>query len=636
MSSFKRAFALFLSASLLWMCSGAASRALEPRTQQAQANILKSVEYLRDPSGRLSLRDVLRPAAERTFRPYTRDELVAADLNAVHWFRFEVQADLEGPYRATLYFTDPSIKRATLFRQVVAANADAFRYDPASGRDDTVTKSGGIGLPLWVDRGQKRMIYLSLEGLDISGRLELWAPKALVEHQKRQAIWRNVLLALLGIGAAFALYGFWQRRIGAWLMLPAACTAYAAFLVFNDTPIWLPGWLGAFDVSLALTTGLAACIVQYVVALARTDGAFPIIRWWGVVCSAALLMSALLSAFFPGPAKLFGYVLLVAAGGMCVFVAIALVTFKSAQMYRTKAGLAALLAAAIAMVPRWPFDSSLLGLWPQVAVTMIIFSACVLCVWPRRAFALKPAETLGVDQLAINSVPSSASAQVEEDYVMDQPQDTPIDQTQSTDLPDAPAGHADKADQTPPAQPGRASVFDTYAFEAGAFDEMTGVLNDATILALGNKALAQIKRYERPYTAIMLRIEGYGEMRDLLGQPTSDRAAKLLAVTAMRELRESDALGRLRDDSFVAFLPETDMAGARAALIRTKANIVERTLPTRAGMKRLDVSVASTDFRVDDIEVEQVIDRLEGDLRLDVDADHSGIDRPATPPHAAE
>jgi diguanylate cyclase (GGDEF)-like protein len=638
MQSLYRFIAVLICISIMGVSLPAVAQVPEAKAQPQTINILKTADYLRDPSGSLKLRDLLRPNAAKIFRPYTLDILKAADPNSVHWFRFDITAPRDAPYRATLYFTDPRLQRAALYRQVVGANAEVIRFDPSAAIDDTVTTRGGIGLPLWVDRGQTNTVYLSLEGPKLSGRLEIWQPHALTVHLKQQRLQRIALGTVLGIAGLLALYAAIRKTHWSWLFLSAACAAYGAHLHLSSGPVQVPSWLGSLDVLLLLAVIVVASIQQYVVSLARTDAAFPIIRWWSVVSSAALFMSAVLSALFPGPALLFSYVFFLAAIGMCVFVAIALITFKTALFYHLKAFLAAALAGAISLVPRWPFEISDESLWPQMTVCAALLCACILCWWPRRAFAAKKGENTGVDTFAIKSMLAFDQVQVEDGQFMDQisdhmsePQGDPAPQEVETQ------GVSSAAEDVHPSQYGRPNVFDTYAFDTTAFDEMTGVLNAATVSALGNKAIAQVKRYNRPYTAMLMRIDGLNEMRDLLGQVTADRAAKLLAVTAMRELRESDALGRLRDDCFVALLPETDLPGARSALLRTKANIDERTVPTRAGMKKLDVSAAITQFQDDDIEFDQVIERLFNDLALEIDEEAQKVAaRGSLPPHAAE
>lgn len=634
-----------LLAALLWICASCMGAAISvnaqipaPQTQQSAANILPITDYLRDPSGALGLRDVLRPKAAKTFRPYSLERFNAADPNSRHWFRFQVTAPRDAPYRATLYFTDPQLKRATLYRQVVGATADVIRYDPSAQRDDSVTTSGGIGLPLRVDRGQTTTVFLTLEGPDLSGQLQLWQPNALTAHLQQQRHWRTGLLGVLGAACALALSAALYKQQWSWLFLAAGCTAYGAYLLGLAGPVHGPSWIGSLDVLLLLAVIVAASVQHYVVSLAQSDGAFLMIRWWSVVCSAALFMSAALSALFPGPAALFSYVFFIAASGLCAFVAIALLTFKTARYYRLKAGLAAVLAAAIAVVPQWPFVMSDHSLWLQTAVCAALLCACTFCWWPRRAFAATYAENTGVDTFAIKSMLASEQVQVEVGPTMDHIPDQmpgPL-----SDAAQQEAGHktgSNAAEEVHPSQYGRPSIFDTQGLDETAFDEMTGVLTAESVRAMGSKAIERAKRYHQPYTALLMRIEGFEEMRSLLGQVTVDRAAKLLAVTCMRELRESDALGRLYDDCFLALLPETDLAGARSALLRTKKNIDERTVPTRAGMKKLDVSAAVTLLSDDDDTVDQVLERMFGDLALEAAESRDALTgQGPLPTHAAE
>ncbi|MEM6683677.1 MAG: diguanylate cyclase, partial [Pseudomonadota bacterium] len=160
-----------------------------------------------------------------------------------------------------------------------------------------------------------------------------------------------------------------------------------------------------------------------------------------------------------------------------------------------------------------------------------------------------------------------------------------------------------------------------------ALDKLTGVLSFETLCAVADQAIAQTKRYGRPHSAIMLRYDDFTDVRAELGEPTAQRAVKLLAVTCKRELRDSDALGRVSPDLFVGLLPETEVQGAASALHRACKAIAQRTVPTAAGMQSLRVSVSSTSLRDVDDSFDVVLDRLTANLSTDL---------PPLPVHAAK
>jgi len=145
-------------------------------------------------------------------------------------------------------------------------------------------------------------------------------------------------------------------------------------------------------------------------------------------------------------------------------------------------------------------------------------------------------------------------------------------------------------------------------------DRLTGVLNTETLRTVADQAIAQTKRYGRPHSALMLRMDDFASITEDFGAPTAERAVKLLAITCKRELRESDAFGRIDDHVFVALLPETEVEGAKAAMQRTCASLSERTVPTAGGMKRLVVSASTTPLKETDSGLEQVVERLKAGL----------------------
>jgi len=151
-----------------------------------------------------------------------------------------------------------------------------------------------------------------------------------------------------------------------------------------------------------------------------------------------------------------------------------------------------------------------------------------------------------------------------------------------------------------------------------ALDKLTGVLSFETLCAVADQAIAQTKRYGRPHSAIMLRYDDFDSVCAELGKPTAQRAVKLLAVTSKRELRDSDAVGRISPNVFVGLLPETDVHGATSALHRVCTALAQRTVPTAVGMQSLKVSVSSTSLRDVDDDFDVVLQRLTGNLSVDL------------------
>lgn len=603
----------------------ASAQVLTPGTNSSTVNILPDVQYLRDPSGKLSLKDILRPSADKAFRTFYGPYLSASDPEAVHWFRFEAQAGAQSDYRATVYFTDPGLSRAILFRQVVAANADVFQYDPYIGDDDSVTKQGGIGLPLRVSAGERRTIYLSIKGSDLAGRLELWEPSALDRHLRAEARWRYGIYGSLALAIVLSIVAIVRTRSRFLLFLPLACVSFGGYFFLLNSAVLLPSWLGSFKLPLFCTALLAMSVVQLAAGSLNTDLSSLKIRWWGFVIGFSLLIAAILSAFVPEASMLFSYVLMVAALILCLFTAVALLTLKNTQAFQAKAFQAALFASVIGVTPQWSLNMLSLGVLPHLFVAAaLLFAASLALLVAYGLGSLDDSVEIGaidLDEIESTDVLSTL-------WVSDQGK--PDEAASAVDAPDKIEANPRASAQSGPsfadvqksvAQETRMQpVAGKMLTEQTAVDEMTGVFNSVTISTIGDKAIAQVKRYERCHTAILLRIEDFDEILQTLGKPTSNRAAKLLAVTAMRELRESDALGRLQDGTFLAILPETDLAGAYIALTRMKDNLIERTLPTKAGMRHLNVSFSALAIEEEDETFETVIVRLNEGLSKEISA----------------
>lgn len=646
LNSLKRRSLLLFAVLAVFLPGAVCAQALDAATAKADANILKKAEYLQDPTGRLSFRDLLRPEAEKAFKPYRSATFSSAEELATHWFRFDVEARRGGALDAAIYFTDPNITRMQVFRQVVGANADVFRYDPRNGVDNTVTTQFGVGLPVTVKSGQRRSIYVSISGPKLSGQLQLWQRGALDKHLSVRAGLRIALLAVTLAAALVALVAVWRRARFAWLTLAFASLVYGAYYWINTSAYFTPAVFGSLDLPLFLVAVFAASVTFFCAGLLRREVIAQHILWWSLLLGCAMIASTLMGLFLPGPAKLFSYVLIAALSGVCLFIAVALLTFKNADAFRLKALLAALFAASIALMPRWSIDLTAFGDLPSFLIVGTLLFAAIVCVLtPADAKLIAVDKTRVATDIDIFATPPEAVSADEQDTIdadVDEGEDTQHPVATPEDVPQTAAtddGYGEilaraQAAKTMPALPiAPATVVGAEGIPT-AIDALTGVFTSATIEAVGQKTLAQAQRYERSHTAIMLRIKDFDDLKQTLGQPTSDRAAKLMAVTAMRELRESDALGRLKDDTFLAVLPETDFKGAVSGLARTQANIVERTLPTRAGMKQLNIEFSATSLRANDVDFQQVIDRLEHSLADDVSEVRE--ERPSSNVEAAE
>ncbi|SCA54779.1 putative Response regulator PleD (Includes: Diguanylate cyclase) [Candidatus Terasakiella magnetica] len=121
---------------------------------------------------------------------------------------------------------------------------------------------------------------------------------------------------------------------------------------------------------------------------------------------------------------------------------------------------------------------------------------------------------------------------------------------------------------------------------AASTDYLTGILNRR---AFSERAIAERQRANRnkhPICLLMIDIDHFKKINDTHGHDVGDEALKVLVELIGKDLRSSDALGRIGGEEFVLLLPETEFEGAitLAERIRERIEAYEMELPSGAKM----------------------------------------------------
>ncbi len=127
--------------------------------------------------------------------------------------------------------------------------------------------------------------------------------------------------------------------------------------------------------------------------------------------------------------------------------------------------------------------------------------------------------------------------------------------------------------------------------KAATTDYLTGTLNRR---AFSERALAEhqrARRYKTYLCIFMLDIDHFKAINDTFGHDIGDEALKVLVHLIGKDLRASDALGRLGGEEFVLLLPETDLAGAKILAERIRKRIEKHSLDV-GGEQRLSMNIS--------------------------------------------
>ena len=114
-------------------------------------------------------------------------------------------------------------------------------------------------------------------------------------------------------------------------------------------------------------------------------------------------------------------------------------------------------------------------------------------------------------------------------------------------------------------------------------DDLTGLISRRRLFQLGAQELDRAKRYDLPLSAMVLDLDFFKSINDRYGHATGDDVLRKIAKDLERRMRDTDYLGRIGGEEFLALLPHTD---------REKAlEVAQRIVESIGGLDLRDVGV---------------------------------------------
>ena len=93
-------------------------------------------------------------------------------------------------------------------------------------------------------------------------------------------------------------------------------------------------------------------------------------------------------------------------------------------------------------------------------------------------------------------------------------------------------------------------------------DALTGVLNARAYYEVCDRMIRVAKRNSQPYAVLFVDLDHFKSINDTFGHAAGDHVLKSVADCLTKNIRHSDALGRIGGEEFSIFLPNTTMKGA--------------------------------------------------------------------------
>jgi diguanylate cyclase (GGDEF)-like protein len=99
-------------------------------------------------------------------------------------------------------------------------------------------------------------------------------------------------------------------------------------------------------------------------------------------------------------------------------------------------------------------------------------------------------------------------------------------------------------------------------YQLSHFDELTGLLNRASLFENGQRDVSRCRRAERPLTAVFVDLDQFKQVNDRFGHAEGDRVLRGVADAIRESTRDTDLTARIGGDEFVIVSPEMDYEAA--------------------------------------------------------------------------
>lgn len=114
--------------------------------------------------------------------------------------------------------------------------------------------------------------------------------------------------------------------------------------------------------------------------------------------------------------------------------------------------------------------------------------------------------------------------------------------------------------------------------QLATLDPLTRLLNRRGLEQALHVTLATAERHNQPTAAVMLNVDHLQRLNDHFGADTGDRVLQQVSQCLEVECRASDVLSRYDGDTFLAILPNSDLAAARKLAERVRSRLADASL----------------------------------------------------------
>jgi diguanylate cyclase (GGDEF)-like protein len=145
-------------------------------------------------------------------------------------------------------------------------------------------------------------------------------------------------------------------------------------------------------------------------------------------------------------------------------------------------------------------------------------------------------------------------------------------------------------------------------------DPLTGALNRAEVLTLGQQELERARIDGTNVAVLMLDIDHFKRINDGHGHAAGDAALRHLIGTVTNTVRRVDLVGRVGGEEFVVILPGIASPAAARVAVRLRQQIADAEVEYGGEPIRMTVSIGLALARDDEHSIEQTLARADAAL----------------------
>ncbi len=131
--------------------------------------------------------------------------------------------------------------------------------------------------------------------------------------------------------------------------------------------------------------------------------------------------------------------------------------------------------------------------------------------------------------------------------------------------------------------------------ELAVRDPLTDLYNRRHLMVRMKEELLRSRRYDHPFSVIMIDLDRFKQVNDEHGHEEGDRVLRLIAKALRSQVRSTDTAARYGGDEFVVVFPETTMDQAIARAARIKDSIAGEALPEEYSFVTASLGIATFD-----------------------------------------